>query len=137
VRLAHDAEYREAVDVGVHVELGERADALLVEVSLVGERCERYGVDAVQGHKSQYNDARIVVLPILPIPSSSQLYLCAYASPRGSLRRAPVDRPETTPHELEKLCNLGDALCRLGLYAVLIMQLGAEALLAPQIGGRR
>ena len=37
----------------------------------------------------------------------------------------------------EKVCNLGDALCRLGLYAVLVMQLGAEALLAPLKWGRR
>src|SRR5215204_5339988 len=47
VRFAHDPEYGDAVDAGVQVELGERADALLVQVPLVGEGGERYGADAV------------------------------------------------------------------------------------------
>jgi hypothetical protein len=50
VRLAHDPEYRDPVDAGVHVELAERVDALLVELSLLGEGRERYGTDAVQVH---------------------------------------------------------------------------------------
>jgi hypothetical protein len=52
VRLAHDPEDGDAVDAGTQVELRERLDALLVQISLVGERCQRYGADAVQGHGS-------------------------------------------------------------------------------------